>query len=138
MAERTGKRELVYSAWHRQESIRRYIPIVDAARLGMVDIDALEYEADNGNSPVALIETALDRGQMFKPAHATAKLAERAGIPAYVVLFTPSDRANPRSRFGEPDIERFRVAPALDQTSTTWEVMTPSEYAQFLVDLRSR
>lgn len=136
MAERTGSRALTYSAWHRQESMRRYTSLREAAALGMIDVDAVEYRADDHYEPVALIEIAHDTGKTFKPAHVTARLADMAGIPAYVVFYTPSNHPNPAARFGEPDIEQFRVAKADDQTQ--WQVLTPSEYVAFLRELREQ
>lgn len=135
MAERSGKRELTYSAWHRPPSLKRFMSIVDAARCGMVDIDDCEYEADNGNTPRALIETAHDVGQTFKPAFVTGNLATLAGLPSYVVLFTPGDSVNPGARFGEPDITQFRVA-HWDRQSD-WTTLSPQEYADFLLSLRT-
>jgi len=74
--ERSGERDLTYSGWHRT------LP----ARCSMMDLDGLEFCA-KCKAPLALIETAYNIGQ-FKPTTVTAKLAELAGLPAYLIMYT--------------------------------------------------
>ena len=108
--ERHGTRDRTYSAWHRRPSIRRFVGIERAQLLAMIDLDAslfVEYD-DQTKEPVALIETARDVGQAFKAATVTARLAKRAGLPAYVVLYTPASNLNPSDQEWQ-DISRFRV-----------------------------
>src|SRR5688500_12286183 len=68
--ERFGTRDRSYSAWHRRNSTRRFVGIERAQTLAMIDLDAslyVEYD-DATKEPIALIETAIDCGQEFKPA----------------------------------------------------------------------
>jgi hypothetical protein len=52
----------------------------------MIDIDITEYCSKCGE-PLALIETAIDKGQEFKPTRVTVKLAQKAGIKAYLIYY---------------------------------------------------
>lgn len=130
-------RDRSYSAWHRRASTRRYVGIERAQTLAMIDLDASLYvEYDDGTKePLALIETAMDRGQEFKPATVTTKLAQRATIPAYVLLYKLSPHplaCDPQWR----DIESFRVKRLWPKPQAEWEKYTPEEWANGLVKLR--
>src|SRR5258706_16477069 len=95
--ERFGSRDRTYSAWHRRLSTRRFVGIERAQLLSMIDLDgALYVEFDGRTSePLALIETAIDLGQSRKVASVTRRLAQRASVPAYVVLYRLSRASNP-------------------------------------------
>jgi hypothetical protein len=127
MEERTGLRDLTYSQWHRPTSIARYVGQQQAATLGMIDVDGCEY-CRTCRQPLALIETALDRGQNIKPAWVTTALASRAGIPAYVVLYDKTD---------DDDIAFFRVKRLTPNPDREWRRMSAADYAQNLVKLRT-
>lgn len=121
--ERTGKRSLVYSGWHRPSSIKRYINITAAAKLSMIDVDACEY-CCFCSTPVALIETQESLAPP-KSARVLTVLARMAGIPAYSVSVAVEDE----------DVVGFRLqqlgvlgAPVTD--------LAPAEYARWLVRLR--
>lgn len=77
--ERLGTRDLTFSNWHRQLS----------DRVTMIDLDALEY-CRRCRMPLALIETAYDKGQE-KATIVLERLAQTANVPAFCVLWTPSD-----------------------------------------------
>ena len=124
--EKYNNRRLTYSRWHRRESIRRFLSDFEAWQLGMVDIDDVEYCRFCGE-PLALIETAQDFGQR-KSARVTARLAERAGIPAWLVFYTPGP---------DGDIVRFRVRQVYPSGDGE-KIMSPREFAEFLVELRRR
>lgn len=133
--EYSGRRDLTYSGWRRLESISRYVGAEQ--NLPMVDIDAVEYE-DETRLPLALIETAIDRGQSYKPVTVTRNLAQLAGLPCYVTLYKVSSKLNPAdSRIN--DISSFRVKcvyhPRL-APNRNWITCSPKEYAEFLRDLR--
>ncbi len=81
--ERTGRRSLLYSGWHRPSSITRYVGRLAAAKLCMIDVDACEY-CCYCRTPLALIETQESNGKP-KAAPVTATLARMAGIPAFSV-----------------------------------------------------
>lgn len=55
----------------------------------MIDLDGALYAEydDRDREPLALIETARDVGQKTKACTVTARLAQRSGLPAYVVLY---------------------------------------------------
>lgn len=104
----------------------------------MIDLDAavyVEYD-DASKEPLSLIETARDVGQSFKSAAVTKNLARKAGIPAFILLYTPNGRKNPADDCW-PDIHSFR-ARRIWRTETDWKVMTPDEWAKFLLRLRQK
>ena len=132
-----GTRRRDYSAWHRRLSTGRYIGIERAQLLAMIDLDAslyVEYD-DKTKEPLALIETAQDVGQNTKPATVTAKLARRANLPAYTMLYALSDSQNPADRMWK-DIESFRVKRLHPPPVTGWMILTPKEWADALLALR--
>lgn len=123
--ERTGKRDLTYSGWHRVASIRRYgLSARDAARLGMIDVDACEYCACCGE-PLALIETQVSDGKP-KQAPVTARLAALAGIPAYSVSIV----------FGDQEVIAFFRVQRIQPEHPLIQVMLPHEYAGWLLAMR--
>lgn len=135
--ERYGDRDLAYSAWHRRLSTRRFIGIERATRLSMIDLDgALYVEFDDcTREPLALVETARDEGQVTKVATVTARLAQRAGLPAYAVLYRVSDTPNPADRRW-PDIAGFRVRRVWPQPEPAWRELSPAEWARALLQIR--
>lgn len=135
--ERFGTRDRTYSAWHRRLSTRRFVGIEKAQLLSMIDLDGAVFcEFDGATSePLALIETALDKGQRRKVATVTRRLAQRAGIPAYCVLYRPSDAANPADR-SQSDIEQFRVKRLWPCPEADWRTLQPQEWANALLKIR--
>jgi hypothetical protein len=135
--ERFGTRDRAYSAWHRRLSTRRFVGIEKAQLLSMIDLDGAVYcEFDGATSePLALIETAMDRGQSRKTATVTRRLAERAGVPAYVVLYLPGDSLNPADR-SQPDIRRFRVKRLWPNPELGWRTLDPAAWARALLQIR--
>lgn len=132
-----GTRDRSYSAWHRRASTRRFVGIERAQTLAMIDLDASLYvEYDDGTKePLALVETALDRGQAIKPATVTKKLARRATLPAYILLYELAECRNPADKEW-CDIKSFRVRRIWPEPETKWEKIEPSEWARRLVLLR--
>ncbi len=137
--ERFGTRDRSYSAWHRRMSTRRFVGIELAQTLAMIDLDAalyVEYD-DASREPIALIETAEDRGQKYKCAAVTKRLAARCNpiLPAYILLYTKSNQCNP----SDPsvfDISGFRYRRVWPEPETNWLNVTPKEWANMLVSLR--
>jgi hypothetical protein len=130
-------RDMSYSAWHRRLSTRRFIGIERAQLLAMIDLDASLYiEYDDGTRfPLALLETAEDKGQAYKCASVTMNLAKCANIPCFVVLYKLSDAPNPAdSRW--KDIESFRVKRLHPNTEKEWRCLTPQEWAETLLSMR--
>jgi len=108
--ELTGQRDMIYSAWHRRESTRRFIGLELAQGLAMIDIDVspwVEYD-DGSKAPLFLVETALDIGQEYKCATVLRNLGREAKLPVYVVLYTPSATRLPCDE-RHFDIREFRV-----------------------------
>ncbi|MBN9698301.1 MAG: hypothetical protein J0L85_21140 [Zoogloea sp.] len=135
--ERYGTRDQAYSAWHRAQSTRRYVGIEEAVRLSMIDLDGalyVEYD-DRDREPLALIETARDVGQKTKARTVTARLAQRSGLPAYVVLYQVGHEANPAD-LSQPDILMFRVRRIWPQPEAAWRMLTPRSWAEALLQIR--
>lgn len=135
--ERYATRDKAYSAWHRMPSVKRFVGTERACRLSMIDLDgALYVEHDDQTSePLALVETALDVGQASKAATVTARLAAKAGIPAYVVLYQVGLHPNPADK-RYPDIRAFRVQRVWPSPERGWRILTPTEWAAALLQIR--
>ncbi len=135
--ERFGIRDRAYSAWHRRLSTRRFVGIEKAQLLSMIDLDgALFVEFDGASSePLALIETAADSGQSRKVATVTRRLAERARLPAYCVLYRVGARPNPADR-SQQDIDQFRVRRLWPCPEAEWRTLDPKAWAEALIQIR--
>lgn len=121
--ERTGKRDLLYSRWHRSASTRRFLGAMRAARLCMIDLDAVEY-CHGCSTPVVLIE--VKHHMASAPSMRVTKvLAEMCGLPAYLVRYWPNPNGD--------DIATFAVR----NRSGDVREMSPSAYANWLWSLRS-
>ncbi|MFL9987139.1 hypothetical protein [Paraburkholderia sediminicola] len=134
--ERYETRDRAYGVWHRAPSIGRYLRPGQAESLTMVDLDSVlftEYE-NSGKLPLALVEVARDIGQE-KPAGVMQQLAQLANVPAYVALYTPAPEANPTNP-NWSDIESFRVKRMWPRPELDWRVLTPTQWAQALVQIR--
>lgn len=136
--ERHGTRDRSYSAWHRRRSTGRFVGIEKAQTLAMIDLDASLYvEYDDGTKePLALIETAVDVGQRWKAATVTQKLAKRANLPAYVVLYSLSALPNPADPCWQ-DIEQFRIRRLYPNPEDALHIISPEGWANALVELRA-
>ena len=130
-------RDRTYSAWHRRLSTGRYIGIERAQLLAMIDLDASIYvEYDDGTKePLALIETAKDKGQPYKTATVTTKLAQRANLPCFVLLYKPDDKPNPYDSQW-PDILSFRAKRLWPKPEKEWRYFEPKGWAENLLRLR--
>ena len=132
--ERFEVRDLSYSAWHRPESVGRFVKASRA--LTMLDLDSVLFSeyAPGNRMPLALIEVAKDVGQE-KVADVTRHLAELAGLPAYVALYRTAANANPANPQW-PDINQFRVKRLWPTPEPGWRVLTPQQWADALVQIR--
>jgi len=129
-------RDRAYGVWHRPRSLSRYLGRRQANSLTMADLDSVlfvEYGYDN-KLPLALVEVARDIGQE-KPTGVIKELARMANLPAFVSLYTPSSQANPASP-ARHDIEGFRVKRVWPRPEANWRSLTPSEWADALVQIR--
>ncbi len=132
--ERTGERSLEYSAWHRTDSLARFVDKSEAYDCAMIDVDAMEYDRET-STPLVLIETAYGLGQTRKNWTMTRKLADKAGVPAMLVLYDTSDEPNPCNNKVN-DIKQFRVMCYCGGKMGEWKWMKPDEYAHTLIKLR--
>jgi len=82
LQERHGTRDLSYSKWHRPPNL--------PADISFLDIDWVEY-CDKCKTPLAICELAQDIGQEHKPTTITRKLAEMAGIPAWLIFYKKAE-----------------------------------------------
>lgn len=157
--EKTGIRSLTPSAWHRKDSIERFVDSNTAKGMTMQDIDCVEY--DNATkTPLLLTEVGLDVNQKDKPIGVLTKMSDmfgRAGVcvPFCTILYTPSDKPNPcieaniimrglerqmdeiKRIGGVPDIESFRVRCPSFFEDSNWYILSPKECALFLVNARN-
>lgn len=123
--ERHGTRDLTYSNWHRQ-----FCP----DRTTMIDVDGLEY-CRRCRFPLALIETAQDVGQAFKPVTALEQLSLAANVPAFYttdgVKCVPDKRGRCRSVGCTHGITAFRVR-RIRPNPTEFQQWTPKAFADYL------
>ena len=132
-----NSRDRTYSAWHRRLSTGRFVGIEKAQLLSMIDLDAslfVEYD-DGTKEPLALIETAQDVGQSYKTATVTLKLAQKASLPCFVVLYSNSNIPNPADNKW-PDVLQFRVKRLWPKYEKDWRILTPQEWAENLLRMR--
>jgi len=140
MEEQTGKRDPAYSEWHRPRSIGRYLSNPDIAfRLCLIDVDNIIWiEADNETyEPLALIETARDKGQ-HKSGKIIGNLARRCApqVAAFNVLYTVGEVRNPYAKQDVPDITAFRIRRLFPNPEQLYRSFNPRQYAEWLVQLR--
>lgn len=128
-AERTGRRSLLYSGWHREHGLReRYgFTAREAWSLGVIDVDSCEF-CRHCLDPLALVETQ-ESYRPPKPAPVMTRLAERAGIPAFSVSIIPGAEH-------DPDPIALFMLRRLHPPSDRVDVLTPAEYAAWLLTFR--
>jgi len=104
----------------------------------MIDLDASLYvEYDDGTKePIALIETARDVGQSYKTATVTAKLAQRANLPCFALLYRLSPDKNPADPNWH-DIQSFRAMRLWPSPTNKWKTYTAEGWAGLLLRMRA-
>lgn len=117
LKEITGTRDLTYSGWHR--SLSRHCTYID--------LDCLEY-CVYCHELLALIETAMDTGKGDKGTFITRTVAEKLGIPAYLVYYKKGKQEN--------EILSFRVKQISPIFWGKFLVLTPEEYKNFIYKFR--
>ena len=122
--EKYGTRDRTYSAWHRRLSTRRFVGIDRAQLLAVIDLDASLYEEYD------------DRTQDYKPVTVTRRLAVRAGLPCYVLLYQSAPAPNPADPLWR-DIAQFRVKRVWPKPEATWRTLEPGEWAKALLQIRT-
>ncbi len=132
-----GERDLSFSAWHRRDSIKRFIDKKDAEKLSMIDLDSavfIEWE-DQFKEPIAIIEAARDNGQ-YKHAWIIKRLAQKADIYGILLLYKLSKNKNPvDTRYY--DIDGFKIKILHPKVDNDFIYYTPLEWAKSLVELRN-
>lgn len=63
------------------------------------------------------------------------RLAQRSGLPAYVVLYQLGNEANPAD-LSQPDILMFRVRRIWPHPEAAWRLLTPGSWAEALLQIR--
>ena len=94
----TGHRCLAYSAWHRIDSISRYVGRTDAVTMTMVDIDCAYWvESNRAGTVLGLIETTKDNRMYDKPCYVLLDIAQRMTPTVFcgVLYYTLSRENNP-------------------------------------------
>lgn len=134
--ERSGKRDLAYSAWHREASIRRFVDDMAASTMLMTGIDQMfwiEYDHRYAE-PLALVSTQSAKGT--KPQHTILRnLAKRADLPCLYVEYNLAAVPNPANPL-EPDIDGFTIWILYPRTIINGVPMDPKTYAEFLLWFR--
>jgi len=134
--ERTHHRSLIYSVWHRTNSVGRFVEDRKAYLLAMIDLDAIEYCRSCGQ-PLAFLELAYGNGDKWKAATVMTKLAMAQGRPAFVVYYLSAETSNPADP-SVPDIKEFRVRQMWPKSAKQHLVtMTPKAYAEWLWSFRN-
>lgn len=123
--ERTGQRPSAYSRWHRALPDLGVKGRPDYRQLAMIDADWIEY-CDRCLEPVGLVEEAEGIDQA-KNGTETGKLAEKAGIPGFVVL-TDLD--------AQGAIRMFRVRRLWPKPTRFYDV-SPDKWHHSLLALRT-
>lgn len=138
--ERTGERDTSLSRWHRQMLRQRAESAADGERAGMIDIDWLEFCAQCKTN-LFLVEAARGLRNTSKAAHQTARLAVAANIPAYVVLYEPSNqpceddaRSRCRREGCQHGVSAFRVRQIVP-VEGGWRDETSESFADFVLDI---
>lgn len=123
--EHSHERDLIYSAWHRTDALRRYIAHRDAFDCAVIDIDWCEW-CRKCKQPIALVETQCS-AKTPKEATITTALARMAGIAAYSISYTKTT--------DDLDIEWFQVRQLVPLRGEV-ERLLPEEWARRLFDMR--
>lgn len=126
MNERYGRRDLLYSGWHRPSSISRFVGQRTAHDLSCIDVDYLEF-CSGCRRPIAIIETQRSFGPP-KSAAVCVALGGLAKLPVFTVSYAPNESGD--------DIQEFRWRQLWPRQSTVLN-LTPSAYAFWLAGLHA-
>jgi len=103
-----------YSEWHRQFE-----------GIAMIDVDSVEC-CKTCYEPLAVIETAMDKGGQHKAYTLVKKIADKMQIPGFVVLYTVN---------GE-QITQFRIKRVSPEVSKTYRIAEPDLWLSWLRSLQ--
>lgn len=136
-SERSGRRDLLYSGWHRVERMREFIGGLKARHNKMIDLDDVEY-CPTCNRALVLIETKNSANDPASfPTYVTATLAIDAGICAFCVCYTCvcGVTGDKHETSDGCDVAEFRVRQIAPGPGETLR-MTPEAYAYWLYAFR--
>lgn len=115
--ERWGKRDLTYSRWHRSPNLPNDCTYCD--------VDGMEYCAVC-KEPLVLVETAVDIRQDDKDTRPMERLAERANLPAWLVLYKKSDESD------QATVIALRVK-KISPRKSEWYHFTPEQWREEII-----
>lgn len=96
--------------------------------LAGLDLDFIEI-CQKCQEPLAMFETAMDKGQSYKTTTVTEKIAKACKVPAFLVFYTPG--------LAHDEIKQFRIK-KLVPTETELRVMDPPEFIKMLKIVQER
>ena len=118
--ERYGTRDLTFSQWHRTLS--------DDATC--IDLDLLEY-CRRCRQPLAFLELARDVGQAFKPTTVLERLAKKAEVPAFLIMYELLSQTN-TTTIGDCRVRRVYPDP------TGFKILTITEVGRWIESIHER
>ena len=96
--------------------------------LAGLDLDFIEI-CKKCQEPLAMFETAVDKGQTFKTTTVTEKVAIACKVPSFLVFYTPGS--------AHDEVTQFRIK-RLTPTESELRVMDPPEFIKMLKILQER
>ena len=96
--------------------------------LAGLDLDFIEI-CQKCQEPLAMFETAVDKGQTYKTTTVTEKIAIACKVPAYLVFYTPGSKHD--------EVTQFRIK-KLTPAESELRVMEPLEFIKMLKILQER
>ena len=96
--------------------------------LAGLDLDFIEI-CQKCQEPLAMFETAVDKGQTYKTTTVTEKIAIACKVPAYLVFYTPGSKHD--------EVTQFRIK-KLTPAESELRVMNPPEFIKMLKILQER
>lgn len=96
--------------------------------LAGLDLDFIEI-CQKCQEPLAMFETAVDKGQTYKTTTVTEKIARACKVPSFLVFYTPG--------LAHDEVTQFRIK-KLTPNETELRVMHPPEFIKMLKILQER
>ena len=96
--------------------------------LAGLDLDFIEI-CQKCQEPLAMFETAMDKGQTYKTTTVTEKIARACKVPSFLVFYTPG--------LAHDEVTQFRIK-KLTPNETELMVMHPPEFIKMLKILQER
>jgi hypothetical protein len=96
--------------------------------LAGLDLDFIEI-CKKCQEPLAMFETAVDKGQTYKTTTVTEKIARACNVPSFLVFYTPGSKHD--------EITRFRIK-KLTPNESELRVMEPLEFIKMLKLMQER